>query len=108
MARRSRQSILKRQRELKRAEKAAAKREKREERRRRAAEGEDPDLVDMDESGVEASEEEEFDVESISSLRGLLDDDEAAEPESNADRPVTDDRTSEAVSGGGETRRDGS
>lgn len=43
MPAKSRQSILKRQRELKRLEKAALKRERREERRRRAAEVRNPD-----------------------------------------------------------------
>lgn len=40
MARRSRQTILKRQRELKKAEKAAAKRQRRADRRRPDGEGE--------------------------------------------------------------------
>jgi hypothetical protein len=53
MARRSRQSILKRQRELKRLEKAQLKRQKREERRRKAAEGELDDEYQDGEAGAE-------------------------------------------------------
>lgn len=56
MARRSRQSILKRQRELKRLEKAAAKRQKREERRQKTDEDDEFEEVEKG-PPIEAAED---------------------------------------------------
>lgn len=77
MARKSRQTILKRQREVRKAEKSALKRQKREERRHRDTADEQ-----LEDTGLGVSENADSSGEGAAGVRG----DELWQPESNEPR----------------------